>query len=117
MKCPVTRSRHRFFWSPVCIFIMKSPLQPRIFMQTSQEKRDQTSRHKNSNPQSKLLEIERPFKVPVDQLFAAFTTPEALKNWWWPNGLYTDRVEFDFREGGKYFINMKGFDQGGGGMT
>jgi uncharacterized protein YndB with AHSA1/START domain len=41
-----------------------------------------------------------------------------LKAWWWPLGLYTDHIELDFKVGGKYFINMKGFDQqGGGGMT
>ena len=86
-------------------------------MQRSQEKTNQSSGHKHSNTQSQLLEIERQFNVPVDQLFQAFTTSEALKIWWWPKGLYSDHIEIDFRESGKYFINMKGFDQGGGGMT
>lgn len=86
-------------------------------MQTSQEKNIQSSKHKSSTPQSKLLEVKREFNVPVDQLFAAFTTADALKSWWWPKGLYSDRVDVDFREGGTYFINMKGFDRGGGGVT
>ncbi|MDD4974110.1 MAG: SRPBCC domain-containing protein [Bacteriovorax sp.] len=89
-------------------------------MQTSQERENRPSTHMNSTLQSKLLEIEHKFKVPIDQLFEAFTTSEALKNWWWPEGLYSDHIEMDFREGGKYFINMKGFnrsDSGGGGMT
>ena len=83
-------------------------------MQASQVRENQSSVHKNSNPQSKLMEIEHKFNVPVDQLFDAFTTSEALKIWWWPKGLHSDHIEIDFRESGKYFINMKGFDRGGG---
>jgi uncharacterized protein YndB with AHSA1/START domain len=61
--------------------------------------------------------IKREFDVPVARLFEAFKTAEALKVWWWPKGLYSDRIDIEFREGGRYFINMKGYDQGGGGMT
>ncbi len=86
-------------------------------MEMSQEKTNQSSLHKNSTPESKLLEIKREFHVPLPQLFEAFTTPEVLKIWWWPKGLYSDHIELDFREGGHFFINMKGFDAGGGGMT
>lgn len=86
-------------------------------MQTSPQKNSSSTAHKNSTPQSRLLEIEREFDVPVSQLFEAFKTSEALKIWWWPKNLYTDRVDLNFREGGRYYINMKGFDQGGGGMT
>ncbi len=74
--------------------------------------------HKNSNPHSRLLEIERKFYVPVEKLFQAFSTSDAIKAWWWPKELYTDKVDYDFREGGKYYINMKGnAPMGGGGMT
>ncbi|MES3039259.1 MAG: SRPBCC domain-containing protein [Bdellovibrionota bacterium] len=86
-------------------------------MQSTQGKDTQSQAHKNSTPQSKLLEIKREFNVPVEKLFQAFTNSEALKIWWWPKGLYADRVDVDFKEGGKFFINMKGFDRGGGGMT
>lgn len=75
------------------------------------------TQHKNSTPQSRLLKIDREFNAPVEQLFQAFTSPEALEAWWWPKGLYTDKVELQFREGGTYFINMKGYEKGGGGMT
>lgn len=71
----------------------------------------------DSIPQSKLLVIDREFNVPVDRLFNAFTTSDSLKAWWWPRGFYSDRIDLDFRVGGKYFISMKGFDRGGGGMT
>ncbi len=86
-------------------------------MQPSQEKNATKSIYKNSTQQSQLLEIVRNFNVPVEELFKAFTTPEVLKIWWWPKDLHSDEIKLDFREGGKYFINMKGYDQGGGGMT
>ena len=86
-------------------------------MQTSETKETQPASRKNSTPQSKLLVIEREFTVPVARLFDAFTKSESLKVWWWPSGLYADHVDLDFREGGRYFINMKGYDKGGGGMT
>lgn len=86
-------------------------------MQQSQDFENEKMTHKNSTPNSNLLEIEREFNVPVNQLFEAFTTPDVLKIWWWPKGLYSDRIDMDFREGGKYFINMKGDEFVGGGMT
>jgi uncharacterized protein YndB with AHSA1/START domain len=66
------------------------------------------------------LEIRREFQVPVARLFEAFASAEALKAWWWPNGLHADRIDFDFRQGGRYFISMTGQVQGkdaSGGMT
>jgi uncharacterized protein YndB with AHSA1/START domain len=86
-------------------------------MQTFEEKNSQPVVHKSSTPHSHLLEMERTFDVSVGKLFEAFKTSEALKVWWWPKGLHSDRIDLDFRVAGKYFINMKGFEQGGGGMT
>ena len=89
-------------------------------MQTSPPEKNQYSNHKNSTAESKLLKIEREFDVSVDQLFEAFSSLEELKIWWWPNGLFSDHIDCDFREGGKYFINMKGHVKGingTGGMT
>ena len=89
-------------------------------MQAQQEKRISPSGHSGSTSQPKLLEVRREFRAPVAKLFNAFATAEALKAWWWPNGLHADRVDIVFREGGRYFINMKGeFDgkDASGGMT
>jgi uncharacterized protein YndB with AHSA1/START domain len=88
-----------------------------VIMQTSDSKKNQTHEHKNSTSQANLLEIVREFDVPVEKLFQAFTSAEVLKIWWWPKGLYSDHIDLEFREGGKYFINMKGYERGGGGMT
>lgn len=83
-------------------------------MQFSQEKNNQQTTHKHSTSTSSLLEIEREYSVPVRQLFSAFASSKAIKAWWWPQAFYTDHVELDFREGGRYFINMKGANQSGG---
>jgi len=81
-------------------------------MQISQEERNQHSIGEGSDLNPNLLEIRRQFQAPVARLFGAFTSAEALKAWWWPNGLHADRIDYDFREGGKYFINMRGKVQG-----
>ena len=89
-------------------------------MQTEQAKWNQPSVAEDSAPSPKLLEMRREFQVPVARLFEAFASAEALKAWWWPNGLHADQVDFDFRVGGRYFISMKGQVQGrdaSGGMT
>lgn len=89
-------------------------------METNQEKRNPLSTSEEPAVTPKVLEIRREFSVPVDVLFQAFATAEALKAWWWPNGLHADRIDLDFREGGRYFLNMKGQVQGkdvSGGMT
>lgn len=60
------------------------------------------------------LAITRVFDASVERLFASFSTPDAIQAWWWPVDLHADRVDLDFREGGRYFINMKGGDWTGG---
>ncbi|MBO9666085.1 MAG: SRPBCC domain-containing protein [Bdellovibrio sp.] len=85
-------------------------------MQTSQSKKDPVV-HNKSTPDSKLLEIERKFDVPAATLFDAFASADAVEAWWWPEGMYADNVDWDFREGGRFFINMKGAQQGGSGMA
>ena len=76
------------------------------------------NQHKGSTPNSKLLTIPRRFNVPVEKLFEAFKTSDAIKAWWWPKDLYTDKVTWNFREGGDFFINMKWANKKGdeGGM-
>ncbi len=85
-------------------------------MQTSQSKTE-TPSYKNSTTESKLLVIDRRFDVPVEKLFNSFASSDEIKVWWWPQGMYADQVEWEFKNGGRYFINMKGYEKGGGGMT
>lgn len=86
-------------------------------MQVSPGSRKQILEHKGSTPHSKLLVIDRQFEVPIEKLFAAFSSAEALKRWWWPDGIYADHIDWEFRDGGNYFINMKGYDQTASGMA
>ncbi|AHZ86573.1 SRPBCC family protein [Bdellovibrio bacteriovorus] len=86
-------------------------------MEISPSGRKQDAKHKGSTPHSKLLVIDRQFDVPLEKLFAAFSSAEALKRWWWPEGIYADHIDWELRDGGKYFINMKGYDQSASGMA
>lgn len=54
---------------------------------------------------------EKEFSVPVERLYAAWTTPEDLKQWWKPSENHLTNVELDNKEGGhiKYeFDNKEG---------
>lgn len=86
-------------------------------MRSRHEKNEHVFTHQKSTLFYPPLSIERLFDVSVDQLFNAFKSERILKMWWWPQGFFADHVELDFRVGGRYFINMKGFDHGDGGMT
>ncbi len=56
---------------------------------------------------AKELVIERTFKASPERVFDAFTDPEQLKEWWWPNGFSCPAAEVDLRVGGTYRIAMK----------
>lgn len=88
-------------------------------MQQTQSKSAQSKAHKGSTPQSRLLEVTHDFNVPVVQLFEGFKTSAAIKTWWWPQSLSVGPIEYNFRQGGNYFISMTGAiePQGNGGMT
>ena len=46
------------------------------------------------------LRIERTFAAPREKVFQAWTDPQALKQWWGPDGYATPSVEIDLRPGG-----------------
>ena len=59
-------------------------------------------------PESKLsLRIRRTFHAAREELFAAWTQEEGLKQWWGPKGFTTSKVEMDSRVGGKYRVEMQ----------
>ena len=51
--------------------------------------------------------MRRLFAAPADRLFAAWTNPEQLSQWWGPPGSSVHSVEVDLREGGRYRIGIK----------
>jgi len=56
---------------------------------------------------TKQLVIERTFHASPEQVFDAFTDPEQLTKWWWPNGFTCPAAEVDLRVGGKYRLAME----------
>lgn len=55
----------------------------------------------------KQLVIERTVTAPPARVFDAFTDPEQLVRWWWPNGFTCPAAEVDLRVGGSYRIAMQ----------
>ena len=52
----------------------------------------------------------RMFDAPRELVFAAFTDPKHLAQWWGPNGFTTTTHSFDFRPGGVWRFVMHGPD-------
>lgn len=52
----------------------------------------------------------RVFDAPRELVFAAFTDPKHLAQWWGPNGFRTTTHAFDFRPGGVWRFVMHGPD-------
>jgi uncharacterized protein YndB with AHSA1/START domain len=52
----------------------------------------------------------RVFDAPRDLVFAAFTDPKHLAQWWGPDGFTTTTHAFDFRPGGVWRFVMHGPD-------
>jgi uncharacterized protein YndB with AHSA1/START domain len=52
----------------------------------------------------------RVFDAPRDLVFAAWTDPKHLAQWWGPNGFTTTTSAFDFRPGGVWRYVMHGPD-------
>lgn len=52
----------------------------------------------------------REFDAPVELVFAAFTDPKHLAQWWGPNGFTTTTSHFEFKPGGIWRYVMHGPD-------
>jgi uncharacterized protein YndB with AHSA1/START domain len=53
------------------------------------------------------LVIERTLNASPERVFDAFTDPDQLKKWWWPNGFNCPAAEVDLRIGGTYRLAME----------
>ena len=56
---------------------------------------------------TRLLVIERTIKAPPERVFDAFTDPQQLEKWWWPDGFTCPAAEVDLRVGGTYRLAME----------
>ena len=55
----------------------------------------------------RTLVIERVFKAPPEQVFAAWTDPKILVGWWGPEGHHMPECAMDVREGGEWRTVMQ----------
>ena len=61
---------------------------------------------RSATPMTQLV-VERAIKAQPERVFDAFTDPNQLEKWWWPNGFTCPAAEVDLRVGGKYRLAME----------
>jgi len=66
--------------------------------------------HVVTEPENRTLIISRVFDAPRVLVFAAFTKPEHLAQWWGPKGWTLPVCTMDFRPGGVWHYCMRGPD-------
>ena len=52
--------------------------------------------------QATMLNLSRVIRAPREKVFAAWTQPELLRQWWGPGPVSCPEAEIDLREGGAY---------------
>lgn len=66
--------------------------------------------HSAADEDEKTIVISRLIKAPRELVFAAFSDPEHITNWWGPNGFTTTTHKMSFEPGGKWVFTMHGPD-------
>ncbi|MGE5392990.1 MAG: SRPBCC family protein [Candidatus Saccharibacteria bacterium] len=51
--------------------------------------------------------LERTYDATPEQIWRAWTDPEALKQWWGPDNVVIPECEVDLRVGGKFYLVME----------
>ena len=54
-----------------------------------------------------VLRLTRRFAAPREVVFRAFIEPEALVQWWGPEGMDVPEIRMDVREGGEWRTCMR----------
>jgi uncharacterized protein YndB with AHSA1/START domain len=55
-----------------------------------------------TTPSDREIRLEREFDAPRDRVFAAYTDPELIPEWWGPHGTTTVVDQMDVRPGGSW---------------
>jgi uncharacterized protein YndB with AHSA1/START domain len=63
-----------------------------------------------STPSDREIRIERVFDAPRDRVFAAYTDPELIPQWWGPRGTTTSVDVMDVRPGGSWRFGVRNED-------
>lgn len=58
------------------------------------------------NKENKTITVKREFAADVDLVWAAWTTPELLDQWWAPKPYRVETKSMNFKEGGSWFYAM-----------
>ena len=61
----------------------------------------------NGDTASPVLLLERTFDAPPERIFAAWTEPSLLMQWWGPPGSVVKVAEVDLRVGGRYRLGIQ----------
>jgi uncharacterized protein YndB with AHSA1/START domain len=63
-----------------------------------------------TTPADREIRVEREFDAPRDQVFATYTDPELIPQWWGPRDTTTVVDQMDVRPGGSWRFVMRGSD-------
>jgi uncharacterized protein YndB with AHSA1/START domain len=63
-----------------------------------------------TTPSDREFYTERVFDAPRDRVFAAYTDPELIPEWWGPRGTTTTVEEMDVRRGGRWRFAIRNED-------
>jgi uncharacterized protein YndB with AHSA1/START domain len=63
-----------------------------------------------TTPTDREIHTERVFNAPRERVFAAYTDPELIPEWWGPRGITTIVEEMDVRPGGRWRILSRNED-------
>ncbi|MEZ0391954.1 MAG: SRPBCC domain-containing protein [Pseudobdellovibrionaceae bacterium] len=66
-----------------------------------------TTENQKKWTETRTVDITRTFHAPVERLWAAWSRPEFMRQWWGPESFTCPTANIDFREGGKYHMAMK----------
>ena len=63
-----------------------------------------------TTPSDREIHVERVFDAPRDRVFAVYTDPELISEWWGPRGTTTSVDEMDVRPGGRWRFVIRNSD-------
>jgi uncharacterized protein YndB with AHSA1/START domain len=63
-----------------------------------------------TTPTDREIHIERVFDAPRDRVFAAYTDPQLIPEWWGPRGTTTVVDRMDVRPGGSWRFVIRNSD-------
>ena len=63
-----------------------------------------------TTPSEREIRVERIFDAPRDVVFATYTDPDLIPEWWGPRGMTTSVDCMDVRTGGRWRFVMRGAD-------